>query len=241
MAFINTFERTEKKYMLTSEQFDRLSLLLADKMTIDQYGKHTICNLYYDTDDFYLIRHSIEKPEYKEKLRLRSYGIPTENSKVFVELKKKCCGVVYKRREQLPLSQACAWLDGQTPLQTNQIMKEISWFVERYQPSAKVLLAYDRMALYGHDDPGLRITFDDSIRWRTTALDLNMGDWGALLLPKSTRLMEIKLCGSMPLWLANALSEVEAYPCSFSKYGEIYRQHLSGQVLATHRQSRYAG
>lgn len=233
MAIINTFERTEKKYMLTPEQFDTLSLRLSDRMTIDRYGRHTIRNLYYDTDDFQLIRASIEKPAYKEKLRLRGYGEITPDSRVFAELKKKCAGVVYKRREQLLLGEAEAFLSREAPpVHESQILREIGWFLDLYQPSPKVLVAYDRIALYGNENPGLRITFDDSLRWRTTALDLTMGDWGTLLLPVGRRLMEIKLCGSMPLWLARTLSDLAIYPTSFSKYGEVYRQNLSTSFLS---------
>jgi len=232
MAIITTFERTEKKYLLEPGQFDALSRMLSDRMTIDQYGRHTICNIYYDTDDYRLIRASIEKPSYKEKLRLRGYGIPRNSDPVFVELKKKCGGVVYKRRERLTLDEARRFL-GQSaePVHQNQILREIGWFLNLYQPSPKVFLAYDRIALYGSEDPGLRITFDDSIRWRTTALDLAMGDWGSPLLPGGCRLMEIKLCGGMPLWLARALSECKAYPTSFSKYGEVYRVNLARTFL----------
>lgn len=228
MAIINTFERTEKKYLLDAGQFDALSRRLADRMTIDQYGRHTICNIYYDTEDYQLIRTSIEKPEYKEKLRLRSYGTAKPGDPVFIELKKKSGGVVYKRRERLLLEEAERLLSRQAaPAQSSQILREIDWFLDLYQPSPKVFLAYDRIALYGNENPGLRVTFDDCIRWRTTALDLTMGDWGNPLLSQGSRLMEIKLCGSMPVWLAHALSECEIYPTSFSKYGEVYRNNLT--------------
>ena len=41
-----------------------------------------------DTSDFYLIRKSLKRPIYKEKVRLRSYDIPSKNSNVFLEFKK---------------------------------------------------------------------------------------------------------------------------------------------------------
>ena len=51
---------------------------------------YNIYNIYYDTDNSDVIRHSISKPYYKEKLRLRSYYIPNNsNDKVFLELKRK--------------------------------------------------------------------------------------------------------------------------------------------------------
>lgn len=227
MAIINTFERTEKKYLLTNGQFDALSRILAGRMTIDQYGRHTICNIYYDTDDYQLIRASIEKPEYKEKLRLRSYSTPQRDDPVFLELKKKCAGVVYKRRERMPLCEAENFLSGKhTGGFDSQILREIGWFLECHSLSPKVLLSYERIALYANENPGLRVTFDHGVRWRCVAVDLSAGDWGTPLLSNDERLMEIKLCGSMPLWLSRALSELEIFPVSFSKYGEVYQERL---------------
>ena len=90
MADFNTvFKRYEKKYMLTKEQYESFKEDIDDFMKIDEYGLSTICNIYYDTVDYKLISRSIEKPIYKEKIRLRSYGIPTPDSTVFLELKKK--------------------------------------------------------------------------------------------------------------------------------------------------------
>lgn len=227
MAALMKFERTEKKYLLTPNQFDALSRMLAPKMTIDQYGEHTISNIYYDTVDYRLIQASIQKPEYKEKLRVRSYKTPQANDKVFIELKKKCGGIVYKRRDEMTLAQSNAFLlSGVTPPRESQIIQEIAWFRDFYHPVPKVLLAYDRIAFYGNEDPGLRITFDRDIRWRQTALDLSMGDWGVPLCEDKGIIMEIKLVSGMPMWLCHALTRLNIYPSSFSKYGTVYQQHL---------------
>ena len=227
MAALMKFERTEKKYLLTPDQFDALSRMLAPKMTVDQYGAHTISNIYYDTGDYRLIRSSIEKPDYKEKLRVRSYKTPQANDKVFVELKKKCGGVVYKRRDQMTLSESSAFLlDGIMPQKQSQIVDEIAWFCNFYRPAPKVFLAYDRIALYGSEDPGLRITFDSNIRWRQTALDLSMGDWGVPLNNDRRVVMEVKLASGMPMWLCRALTGLHIHPGSFSKYGAVYQRYL---------------
>lgn len=227
MSTLMKFERTEKKYLLTANQFDALSRMLAPKMTIDQYGEHTILNIYYDTVDYRPIQASIEKPDYKEKLRVRSYKTPQDNDKVFVELKKKCGGIVYKRRDEMTLAQSNAFLlSGVMPPKQSQIIQEIAWFCDFYHPVPKVFLAYDRIALYGNEDPGLRITFDRNIRWRQTALDLSMGDWGVALCDDKCIIMEIKLVSGMPMWLSHALARLNIYPSSFSKYGTVYQQHL---------------
>lgn len=223
----DVFKRVEKKYLLTKQQQESLMCAIKGQFAQDAYGLHTICNLYYDTKDYRLIRTSLEKPVYKEKLRLRSYGIPGESDTVFLELKKKYKGVVYKRRIPLPLHEAQLYLDsGELPSNQEQILREIDWFIHFYHPVAKAYIAYDRIALYGIHDSTLRMTFDSNIRARSTVLDLKKGSWGTPLLPADAVLMELKLPGVMPLWLSHLLSEHEIYPASYSKYGVFYQNHL---------------
>lgn len=227
------FRRVEKKYLLDAAQLDALLKQAGRHMEPDRYGHYTICSLYMDTDDYHLIRTSLEKPLYKEKLRLRSYGVPDEDGTVFLELKKKYKGVTYKRRVSLPLRQAEEVVDKGTAAaagltgSSEQILREIGWFIDRYRPSPKALIAYDRTAFSGkEDESGLRLTLDSAVRWRETGLDLTAGDHGQPLLPDGTTLMEIKTPGAIPLWLCRVLSQWEIYPASFSKYGACYRQHL---------------
>lgn len=228
--FQDVFERYEKKYMLNEYQYQILTNLIQEKMQQDQYGKHTICNIYYDTPEFNIIRTSLEKPEYKEKLRLRSYGIPDKDSTVFLELKKKYHGIVYKRRISLPLSEAENYLqDGIRPHKDCQILHEMDWFLKQNNVSEKVYLAYDRIALFSICEQDLRITFDQNIRWRDNTLSLSNGDWGNLLMSSEKILMEIKILGAMPYWLSTILSELEIYPATFSKYGDCYKNHLIHQ------------
>lgn len=225
-----TFERVEKKYLLTPAQLDALAPMLHRYMQIDQYGRHTICNVYYDTPDYRLIRTSLQKPVYKEKLRLRSYGVPGPGDTVFVELKKKYRGVVYKRRTALELTAAERWLAGDGPAPEGQIAREIEYFQSLYRTDPAVFLAYDRAAMFGRQDPDLRLTLDENIRWRTDALALSAGDRGSPLSVQGLYLMEVKLPGVMPLWLAHGLAQAGAAPVSFSKYGCCYREFLQEDV-----------
>lgn len=226
-TYISSFERVEKKYLLTKKQFEAFLRWTESIITLDEYGLHTICNIYYDTEQDELIRYSIGKPKYKEKLRLRSYGIPTGESTVFVELKKKWNGVVYKRRTSMSLDEAQDYLDcGVRPAKESQIIREINYFLEYYNPIPKLFLAYDRLAFFCKEDSQVRITVDQNIRSRTRELDLSRGDWGQLLLEDELYLMEVKVPGVFPLWLANVLSELKIYPVSFSKYGNIYKKSL---------------
>ena len=163
----DVFKRYEKKYMMDRTQYEAIREALDERMEPDQFGRSTICNIYYDTDQFDLIRASLEKPAYKEKLRLRSYGVPDGDSTVFLELKKKYQGIVYKRRTQMTLREAQEYLEeGRRPREDSQILREIDYFLQYYTLYPKVMIAYDRVALYGKEDPALRVTFDEKIRWR---------------------------------------------------------------------------
>jgi hypothetical protein len=227
MAVQYTFARVEKKYFLTPAQKQQL-LSLLDKYTEDDaFPRSTVYSLYYDTPTFELIRHSAGRPVYKEKLRLRSYDIPAEESPVFLEVKKKCQGVVYKRRIRLPLSEARGYLQqGVPPESGGQIFREIDWFV-RHQPQLRpvALVACDRLALVGCENHDLRITFDEHIRWREEALELAEDAPMTPLCPGKV-LMEIKIPGAAPLWLCHLLSQMQLYPVTFSKYGTCYRDTL---------------
>ena len=239
------FNRYEKKYLLTGDVYLRLRKALASHMQEDAYGVHTICNLYFDTEDRMLIRRSVEKPPYKEKLRIRSYGVPEENGKVFLEIKKKYRRVVNKRRIALPLKDAMLFVEkralpahiffDKTALQedpdrvrfeTTQILKELIQFQKRYDLTNGTFIAYDRLALSGKQD-GFRVTFDKNIRYRTRMVNLSNGDYGTHILPEGCRLMETKVMGATPLWFSELLSGLQIYPTSFSKYGNVYRKETA--------------
>ena len=227
-----TFKRTEKKYLLTPERYQALWDRIGPYMEPDDYPRSTVCSIYYDTDDYRLIRNSIEGPVYKEKLRLRSYSVPGPEDPVFVELKKKYKGVVYKRRVSLPAREAEAWLDrDEHPDEDSQMIREIDWFLHSVRPRAKAMLACDRDAWRATEDPELRITFDRNIRWRETELELCAGDGGEPLLEPGELLMEIKTPTAAPLWLAHTLSELKIFPVSFSKYGTCYRDHILQEYI----------
>jgi hypothetical protein len=240
---IFVFNRYEKKYLMPQAIYQRLRERLVPYMQVDEYGLHTICNIYYDTADQLLIRRSIEKPPYKEKLRLRSYGIPTAESTVFVEIKKKYQDVVNKRRIALTLQQAYDYLDrGVRPPAEGPILRELDCLLERYPLHRGLFLAYDRVAMVGREDPEFRVTFDRRIRSRRTDLALERGDGGELLLPEGWALMETKVLGATPLWFTRILSELALYPVSFSKYGSIYcREQGGAEPLAAlrHREENW--
>lgn len=232
MEFVTVFQRVEKKYLLTAAQKETLLSEMGDRLVADRYGKSTVCSLYLDTPDRRIIRDSLdakgfEKPMYKEKLRLRSYGTPSPDTKVFFEIKKKYRGVVYKRRVALPLSQAVIYLNGgEKPLES-QIMDEIDWAMQFYgNPAPSMLLSCEREAYVFAENPRLRITFDTHLRYRETDLDLSLGSHGTSLLPDGSVIMELKTDGALPLWLCHVLDKHGLYPSSFSKYGTAYLKTL---------------
>lgn len=223
-----SFKRYEKKYLLSKEASLLFRQAALPYLKADKHGMYTICNIYYDTKDYELIRNSIEKPVYKEKLRLRSYGIPSKNDTVYIELKKKYQGEVGKRRIALSLADAMNYLEGGKAPETcrGQIFKEIDYFIKRYKLAPSLYLAYDREAWFSDDYKDLRITIDSNIRSRLDNLDLSMGDSGTLLLPSGVSLLEIKTSATVPKWLATILNEQKIYPISFSKYGNVYKNSI---------------
>jgi hypothetical protein len=235
------FTRYEKKYIPDRAQYEALAECLAGRVKADGYGAYTVSNLYYDTDDFDLIRASIEKPLYKEKLRLRCYGTAEADTPVFLELKKKYKGVVYKRRAKLAYRDAEEMpARGAPPAgDDRQVLREIAYFSLLYPISAKLLLCYDRTALCAADaDAGdLRITFDTNIRFRRDDLRLDGDLRGAPVLAGDRILMEVKTSGAIPLWLCQSLSALGIFPVSFSKYGTCYREFIAKE----RRESRGGG
>lgn len=219
----NIFERTEKKYVISLVQMTALLNIIDGRIRDDEFGESTVRSIYFDTDDFRMIRASIEKPLYKEKLRIRSYSRPGDDDTVFLELKKKYRGIVYKRREKLKYSDAKDYIYNRKIPEDTQIMHEIDWTVNFYNELVpKMFICYDRRAYYGAEDSNLRITFDKNLKFRTTELELSADCHGENILDSSLCVMEIKALNAMPLWLCDALNELEIYPSSFSKYGTAY-------------------
>ncbi len=233
MKYQNTFRRYEIKYILTLAQKEAVLAAMAPYMKLDKYGRTTIRNLYLDTNNFRLIRRSIEKPVYKEKLRLRSYQLATPESNIFVELKKKYRSVVYKRRLVLPEGAVMDAFARGTPLPVKtQIGDEIEYFRAYYgELSPKVFLSYAREAYYSCDGSDFRVTFDDDILYRTDDLSLCAPPAGRPILAKGRVLMEVKTSGAIPLWLTHTLTEHKIFKTSFSKYGTAYADMVNQNII----------
>ena len=225
IAYQAVFKRYELKFLLTSQQKQVILAAIDPHMALDQYGRTTIRNIYYDTGNYRLIRRSIEKPDYKEKLRIRSYSRARPNSTVFVELKKKYDSVVYKRRLPLSEEEALEWIAGNHHCKDHsQISKEIDYFLTYYSPlRPTVFLSYEREAYYSRGGDDFRVTFDDHILARQEDISLESEVWGTPLLPDGLVLMEIKCSGGIPLWMTKVLSREHIYKTSFSKYAAAYQ------------------
>jgi SPX domain protein involved in polyphosphate accumulation len=230
MSYENTFKRKELKYLLTPADLDAVQKAMEGHMQADAYGLSDIRNLYCDSPDFLLIRRSLERPDYKEKVRLRSYGIPTASDTVFLELKKKYNGIVYKRRQPLHLRESMAYLEhGVYPNCDTQVMQELNYTVRTWHLTPRIFLEYDRIAYYGIDDIEFRMTFDFNIRSRFTALQLDSNAPCTPLMDTPYALLEIKAAQAIPRWLADVLTQRRIYPTSFSKVGRAYQQMLAKQ------------
>lgn len=230
---IEVFNRFENKYLLGERTYSRLRERLEREMEVDAYNKtretYPITNLYYDTPDSYLIRTSLAKPRYKEKVRIRAYGVPEPNAVVYAEIKKKVGGLVNKRRTALPLADAYGFLETAEPPEpqayTNtQVLAELQYIASTRELRPAAYLAYDRRAYFGEDE--LRVSFDCNVRSRRCDLRLEAGDHSESLLGGGQYVMEIKVARAIPLWLSKTLSEFAIYPQSFSKYGAEYKKYL---------------
>jgi len=232
MAHQVKFERNELKYLITLDQKNKILETINQYMLLDNYGRTIIRNIYFDTPDYRLIRRSIEKPIYKEKLRIRSYKKAEDKTVVFVEVKKKYDSIVYKRRIGLPIDDAMEWICKKKKLlNETQISREIEYFVNYYknlQPT--VFLTYEREAYYCKDNSDLRITFDENILYRDYDIDLHNEVYGEEVLDKNYSVMEIKCSYGMPLWLTALLSKEKIFKTSFSKYGTAYKKILDKKI-----------
>ena len=236
MGYQAVFKRYEIKYMITSEQKDIILRAMQPYMEADRFGRSTIRNIYYDTDDYILARHSIAKPDFKEKLRVRSYERADAGSTVFVELKRKYDHVVYKRRTGLAEEAAMKWMAGalKAAEDASQVTKEIDWFLGAYKGLRPAMyLSYDREAFRmkkgacaadGGSD--FRVTFDENILCRDYDISLRSQAYGESLLEPGMVLMELKCSGGIPMWMTKVLSENRIYKTSFSKYGTAYKTML---------------
>lgn len=235
-----SFKRYEIKFLLKPEQFQILYGELQKHMQEDVYGVYPICNVYFDTPDYRLIRRSLDKPVYKEKFRLRSYGPISEEDEMFAEIKKKYMGVVYKRRISLKGGDYEKIFEGEDLFGSRQIQAEIIQFFRTYPKLApKVYLSYDRIALAGlGDDRTLRITFDQNISYRETGLTLWAGGEISPVLENEAVVMEVKVDHALPLWLVSLLSKYRIFKTSFSKYGTYYNNYVAKQL--TERMNCYA-
>lgn len=219
---INVMKRYELKFYLSDDQLSYFTDKIKEYMKIDKYGLTSIASLYFDTPDFRLINKSIEKPKYKEKLRLRSYGLAKKDSPTFLEIKRKCEGIVYKRRIKILEDEAYELIKGNSSNDKQQIKRELDAFIENYEVlEPKYLIIYDRIAYY-QDNSDLRITIDKNPRYRTDNLNLHTSLEGIPLV-KEGAILEIKVQHSVPLWLSKILTEGKIYQTSFSKVGTAHK------------------
>lgn len=231
---IAVMQRFELKYIMSPAQTAMLKRAMEGHVEPDMFGLTSIASLYYDTPDYRLVRASMEKPLFKEKLRLRAYGMATDSSPVYLELKRKADGIVYKRRVQTTVPQAADFLAGADALAPDgQIKRELTRFRDYYGDLIPAcLIIYDRTA-YVEPDGNLRLTIDNNPRFRTEHLSLTYSMEGRSLLPPGCSILELKVQNAMPLWLSRALCEAKIYKTSFSKYGEAYRMELQQRTMRT--------
>jgi SPX domain protein involved in polyphosphate accumulation len=195
---IEKFYREEQKYFLTKKEYETLLHEINQYLVKDKYFHEKICNIYFDNEHDELVLKSLNKPLYKEKIRLRSYNVPTLDNNVFLEIKKKYNGVVNKRRIIITYKEALDYINNNIVPNTNpQIMKEIDYCFKKYKLKPRLSLTYDRDAYYVKDNKDLRITFDYNIKCSEEILKLDNLEHGKNFF-ENNYIMEIKTLNGLP-------------------------------------------
>ena len=234
---VSTFKRYEIKYLIGMDDAESFAGKLASRMELDEHCPqaegYRISSVYYDTTDRALIRHSLARPPYKEKLRMRSYGgAKQDGDYVFLEIKKKFDGVIGKRRATMSLKQAEEFVGSGLRPQlegyiNNQVAGEIAYFLSVHEVRPSAYISYTRLAFSGGHDKGLRVTFDSDIVARRGDASLRRPSYGERIIKADQVLMEVKFSSAVPLWLAAMLSEAGFQRQGFSKYGTEHEMALS--------------
>ncbi|MBP3869709.1 MAG: polyphosphate polymerase domain-containing protein [Faecalicoccus sp.] len=220
---IDTFERVEDKYELSESQYQLFLKAIQDHVHPDIYYKYTVHSIYFDNDHYQLAVNSLQKPEYKCKVRLRTYEQPNKDSKCFLELKKKYNDIVYKTRFYMDVNSAYRYLyENVIPEDSNNIMRELNYVFHYYDLHNFCYVQYDRECYAANEDADVRITFDTNIRYRLDDISLSTKGSEIDLIPEDTHMLEIKCKDRYPLWLVEILSKMKLYKKSFSKCGSIY-------------------
>ena len=229
--FINVMKRYELKYLVDKNQLDYFINEISSFMKVDEYGLTSIASIYFDTPDYRLITRSIEKPEYKEKLRLRSYGLATDKSLEFLEIKRKYDGIVYKRRISITEKEGLDLVKNKETDRKDQISQELEFFMNKYHNlEPKYVIISERIA-YHMKNSDLRITIDINPRYRVDNLNLHTSFDGKPLLDDGWAILEIKIQHSVPLWLVDILSRGHIYQTSFSKVGTAHTIEMRNKQL----------
>ena len=227
------FRRVEEKYIINKSQFKKINELLKEYMVEDEHGQSKICNIYFDSNQHDLGRRTISKPFFKEKVRLRSYNTPNKESKVYLEIKRKCDGVVGKRRIEMKLDEFNSYIKNSNSVsnQNKQIKMELDYCFKLYGLKPAMYVSYDRIAYYEKNNPDFRITFDNNIVAREENLNLEKGSYGESIMENDKYIMEVKTLSAMPIWFVRILNSLNIIPGSFSKYGEAYKQFVLEPVF----------
>ena len=224
---INIIDRYEQKYFITNKQYDELISKIGNRLGKDKYFNERIYNVYFDNDNMDLVNRSMDKPIYKEKIRLRSYEVPNDDSIVFLEIKKKYKSNSNKRRIELRYSDALDYINGGIISNNSQIMNEIDYCFKKHDLKPKINITYDRFAYYFKEDKDVRLTFDSNVRYSFDKLLLGDIEDSNILFD-SGYIMELKTFNGLPIWFMNVLDELSIYPVSYSKIGKIYTKIEGG-------------
>ena len=235
--FETSFKRIETKYIVAAEELSALLADLKEYLAEDDFPRSTITNIYFDNQDFQVIRDSIDRKNGREKVRMRTYvAHPTANSRVFLELKKKDKeGVGHKYRIASDLQSVLQFMENDrttnATVDDKELIDELTSLKKRYTAlSPKMYIYYERYSLKekhsleGYPQTKVRVTIDQNLIYRDYDVTMLEDRYGRDLVGEGKVIMEIKAPGEQPVWLQEIIKKYELEPTSFSKYGTAYRK-----------------
>lgn len=219
------------KYELTYGQYSQLRKVGYSHLVEAPAGVHGLSALYFDTDDFELIREFQTDGPYQELFRMRTSEVLMKESLVSMEIIKRFEGRASQRHVLIPYVNAQSYLLDYRQYVNEQsieaqISREIEYLVGGKSLAPKVVISSDRLIMNCTKKVPLEVEFDFNIRWRTSDFDLRKGNYGEFVDPTLNVLMTIKSDGSYPGWFSELLQQLDVQPSTFSSLMVTYQEHL---------------
>lgn len=228
--------RYERKYLVPNDRLESLRKRIQPFVSRDPYAppmgdgtfQYTVRSVYFDTPGFNSLYEKWEGVEIRKKLRIRGYDQKDDNSRVFLEVKRKKGDRIWKTRANVPYSKldeilTLGFVNGVSDeiKGSNEVeARKFLFNMHRFGYRPVNLISYDREPFQGVFEPGLRITFDKNVRAKMwPSLSELYSEAGLRLVWKDHFILEIKYFGEkMPSWIRSVVQEYGLRHEALSKF-----------------------